>query len=125
MFVLIVIYLTLFILHRKNISDIPNPVKTIGEISGTEILVGKGLRKIKNIVSFYVDNEMFVTNKFSSPVFNKKKYNGETKYEVIYDKNNPNRNIVVTDDIFIALRNVMYVIIAFYIVVITLSINIG
>ena len=124
MFILIAIYLTLFILHRRNISKISNPVKTIGEINGIEIFVGKGLKKTKNVVSFYVDNEMFVTDKFSSLVFSKKKYQGEIKYEVIYDKNNPNRNIVVTDDIFTILRSIMYVIIAFYIVVITLSINI-
>lgn len=124
MFILIAIYLTLFILHRRNILKIPNPVKTIGEINGTEIFVEKGLKKTKNVVSFYVDNEMFIADKFSSPIFNKKKYSGEIKYEVVYDKNNPNRNIVIVDDIFIILRSIMYVIIAFYIIVITLSINI-
>lgn len=125
MFAILVIYLILFILHKRNISRISNPTKIIGEVNGVEIHIGKGLRKIKNVVSFYVDNEMFVTDNYSMPVFFRKKYNGEIKYIVIYDKNNPNNNIIVSDDIFMFLRGILYFIIACYIVVITLSINIG
>ena len=111
---LFVIYIMLLFRSKYKIGKIENPVKIQGEVSGYEIKLGKRKRWVYDIVSFYVDNDMFIAKNTSSPFYLTGKSKIGKKYDVVYDKTNPNSNIIVDNTIFIQIKRSIVILISIY-----------
>ena len=115
---LIILYLFFFVRSNHRISRIQNPIRTIGRVSGSEIVADNKKKKTTDIVSFYVDGEMFIADRYSSPVIHGKKYFREEKYEVVYDKMNPNNNMIISYTILSQLRQAFFLVMAIYAIIV-------
>ena len=114
---LIILYIFFFVRGNYRISKIKNPVKIVGKVSGSEIVADEKKKKTKDIVSFYVDDEMFLATEYSSPVIRGKKYFREDKYEVVYDGTNPSNNMVISYTILSQLRQAFFLVMTIYAII--------
>ena len=112
-----ILYIFFFIRNNHRISKIQNPVRIVGKVSGSEIVTDEKRKKAKDIVSCYVDDEMFLATEYSSPVIRGKKYFHEDKYEVVYDKTNPNNNMIIAHTLFSQLRQTFFLVMTIYAIV--------
>ena len=61
---------------------------------------------------------MFIADRYSSPVIHVKKYFIEEKYEVVYDKMNPNNNMIISYTILSQLRQAFFLVMAIYAIIV-------
>ena len=60
---------------------------------------------------------MFLATEYSSPVIRGKKYFREEKYEVVYDKTNPNNNMVIAHTLLSQLRQAFFLVMTIYAII--------
>lgn len=113
---LLTIYFILYMKSRMKISKIKNRAETAGKVSGFEIKVDSKKKWTRDVVSFYVDKEMFTGTKTSSPFYLKSKSPIGTDYKVIYNTKNPADNIIIDNTFFTQIRYAIFAIASVYVV---------
>jgi hypothetical protein len=113
---LIAIYILLKVRSNQKIKRIKNPTRIIGEVSGYEIKVDSKKKWTYDVVSFYIDGEMFTAKKTSSPFYLSSHSKIGVNYEIIYDKNCPSDNIIIDNSVFEQIKKSILVLSSTYII---------
>ena len=111
---ILVIYALLWFRSKCKIGKIENPSTTTGVVSGCEIVANKKKKWVRDIVSFNVDKDVFMATNSSSPFYLSGEFPVGKKFKVVYNKLNPNDNIIVDNTVFEQLKISLFVMMAVY-----------